>query len=423
MALLGELKDGKQYSVFYYSSAIGALFVFVIILATFIHTLKHFIKAFCCKKKDYVHNSKSQNKMIYILFFVISIIALIICLLYAFTRSNLFTREKLEDYTEIQCALAHWSGYSLIAIEYTIVYALFLYRIQVVFNSTTYEYPNIVYIALYVGLGIGCSLCLLFLYISVPDTDFVIWYFDDDKKYLYCDSAGDRTGFDDERSIFNALGILVFILTQIIYNITLLYMFSKRLYALQTELVKQYMDEKRESCTTTGTSSSGHRVEFKTIEVPQLSPKTPTSMNNESQDIADLKGYPSTSNIQASTSMPDDMERRIKRTMSIGDMVDQAKKSNQAAKRIVNLLKMIKKFTILVWIQILTASIFTILMYIEDWIWLQLIWLLLVNNICIWLMFHFAYPYYKFTTKWCCCYFCYRNKDKDITAKTCCCFC
>jgi len=402
----------------------------------------HYHQLFHKSGKD---ERKKENKLIYYLYFAQCFIISYICVQQAFGRSNLLTNRSPDSYTALQCASLHFSQYTLIVLYYMCVYTLFIYRIQIVFDNTCYKYPTRVYYALYIGLVVGAIISLTLLYISLPDTKFVLYYFKT-PDHVYCDSMGSKAGKRDRRTVLNYIGSLFFVLQQTIYNILLLYMFTHRLNELQTELLQQYMSESPEfaleSTVTRSTiqlaTSSPSAVSPNEAKVEDTSPALEQSNGvvngNESGDrnemLAENENHLHAAGGDVST---DEIVRNestasqshgfaVKRAMTVGDLIDGSKKDNQSVKRIFNLHKMIKKFAILVWVQVLSNVLWTVLLVaVSEWMWVQLAWVFAITNTCIWLMFHFSYRYYKLTTRYCVCYLCYCNKSKDISSRHCLC--
>ena len=116
-------------------------------------------------------------------------------------------------------------------------------------------------------------------------------------------------------------------------------------------------------------------------------------------------------------------EMNKQRTITIEHVVKETKKGNDEAKRIIDLHKLIKQHTILVYIAQISSILWIISLYISQWMWLENVWIILINYLCIWLMFKNTYKYWKFMTNYCCCYICYCRKNRDIDSKTLCLFC
>ena len=106
-------------------------------------------------------------------------------------------------------------------------------------------------------------------------------------------------------------------------------------------------------------------------------------------------------------------------------MTKEAKKEKDEAKRIMALHGMIKKHTILVYITVGTFVAWFASTYIEPWMWTQVIWELLINIVCIWLMFAESDRYWQCARKYCICHLCYAAccKKRDIDGRIWICFC
>ena len=104
-------------------------------------------------------------------------------------------------------------------------------------------------------------------------------------------------------------------------------------------------------------------------------------------------------------------------------MENEAAKQKEDAKRIVILHGMIKKHTILVYITVFSFISWFVSTYIEPWMWTQVIWELLINLVCIWLMFGESDRYWQWARTYCLCRLCYCCKKRDIDGRTCLFFC
>lgn len=109
--------------------------------------------------------------------------------------------------------------------------------------------------------------------------------------------------------------------------------------------------------------------------------------------------------------------------LSIKQMEMEAKQKNESARRIMNLHKLIKQHTILVWVQIVSYIAWSCSVMVSSWMWIEVIWVLLINNVCLWLMFGISEKYWKCSTHWLCCALCYLDRNKDIGHRNRLCFC
>lgn len=117
-------------------------------------------------------------------------------------------------------------------------------------------------------------------------------------------------------------------------------------------------------------------------------------------------------------------EMRKKTTVTVAEVVEELKRKNESARRLLRLHRINKKHTILFWCLIVVNIIWTILItLVSSWMWLEVTYNILVNIVCVWLMFGISRRYWKFATKWCCCYVCYCNKKRQIGVSYLLCFC
>eukprot|EP01084_Bolivina_argentea_P299313 515919_1 len=379
--------------LYYYTSAIGSIIAIIVITILLIHTLHHYIKIF--------HRSNDnipQDKCIYILYFTIALLSLFICIQYAFVNSNLFTRKTVDDFSSIQCAFSHFSSLTGIVIGSMCVYTLLIRRIEIAFQNSMYKYPKQLYIILHSLLLIGSAASLTFLYISLPNYEYILYYFNS-TDYLYCTA---ETARNTSTVLYDFIGLCIFITVQISYNIILLYLFTKRLYALQIQLVQQHIKEKHKIRMTDYTEKKGHAVMDSDTGIDS------TGTFVDSGDESFPKSTKSKSNLDVPATAADFVNVK-KRTFSVEDVIYAAKNENDyGAQRIMSLHKLIKKHTILIVIGICSSIIWLLVNYfISDWFWIEIVWLLMINNIILWLMFQSAEKYWKFTTRYCFCCVCY----------------
>ena len=82
--------------------------------------------------------------------------------------------------------------------------------------------------------------------------------------------------------------------------------------------------------------------------------------------------------------------------------------------RIIILHKLAKKQAILASIAILSSFSYWIISIIDSIISLQAPYDILINSVCVWLMFGCSHKYWKFCTKYCCCFLCYNKLNKIV---------
>ena len=352
----------------YHTTGIFSIIAFLISAGILIHILYHYYLYFHKKSSK----NKQQNKAIYVLFIARLIGTLFVCFLFAFVKSNYLSQLDSDQYENKGILyFIYYGNYAILQFGQVITFILFIYRIQIVFAETVYQYNKYVYISLYSSITIGYFVSSSLTGISHKNTSFIIFQVGDTNQ-LYI-KASDSTNY----STTTLLSGFVFILYQIGLNLACLYMFSKKLVKLKHTLIEQYSVELNRTVS---------------VGSPSISIKSPsaTSINED-----------------------DDFENSVRsrtRTMTI-DEVKQRRKKGNAADRIIKLHSLIKRHTILVWINVIGTFIFFVLYTsVSTWVISQEPLFVSVSNITVWLMFGCCDSIWYFTTKHCCCYICYMDK-------------
>eukprot|EP01083_Nonionella_stella_P316534 1148292_1 len=376
---------------YYYTSGVGSILTFLVIIILCLHSVH-----------DYII-SKERNKMIYILYFLICLVSMFICIQYAFIQSNLFTGQSVSDFTKFQCAFSEFCSLSGVIIGSMCVYTFLIVRIAIGFKDSIYELSKRLLYTLHIVLFIGSAGCLIFLCIALPQYRFVLYYFGS-TKHLFCTAEQDPS---HPLPVYrhNYIGAVLFVSLQISYNVILLYLFTKRLYALQTEMVLQHLEERYDMKLRN----------TKTLKVVPMDEEMAGA--SDGQSIAIQQGHEEDTGIVVTSP----------NMISVGSVIDEAKRKNDfsalSAQRIMNFHELIKKHTILMIIIICSSLIWLALNYfVSDWFWIEIAWLLLINNICIWLMFNHSQRYWICATNYCFCYVCYHSDcctKKNIQSRTC----
>ena len=315
----------------------------------------------------YRKHHQDQNLKIYILLAIRLTATILISILFLFLKSNYFFTIEHSQYLYTKSVLSstHYANTILIQISQSTLFLLFVYRIQIVFKDTIYEYPKSVLSSLYIGIFIAYIITSILSWFAYDPTQFVVYRLGNANN-LYISSR--------ESTKINPIGLASaasFVLYQMTFNIICLYMFTKRLIRLKKSLIEQYAME-----ITRITSGS--------ISSPSLSTATPSS------------------------------EETYSKTMRITEIRRRRKKGN-AADRILKLKEMIKRHTILVWITVGCATTFFILWSaVSGYLNVLQPTLLTVINVNVWLMFGCCDEYWKFATKKLCCYVCYIDGDYVI---------
>eukprot|EP01084_Bolivina_argentea_P274942 468765_1 len=376
--LLVDVSDHKAY---YYTSCIGAFITIIIISFIFINIFHHYIQIFHSKNEN-----EPQNKTTYILFFILCIISLLVSIQYAFIKNNLITHQSPSSFTIHQCSITLYFSFGAIIIVQCFTFVLLIYRIRVTFKDSIYAYSKTVYLSLIIGLIIVTMFSLSTLIYSHPDTYYVLEYYNT-VNTVYCAAIAEE---NSDKAIANLLGVIVFVVAQVVYDLVLLYMFTQRLYALQSELISQHLDD------------GNHSKTADKISVESTSP----TCDGMSVELGDMM----------------DNESKVKKTLTVADITKD--KDDHSAKRILSLHKLIKQHTILIFIMVLYSVIWIfLLIFVSSKFIQQVVYVGMVNVVCFWLMFASSYKYWKFLIRYCCCSVCYCNKKRDVNARTCLFFC
>ena len=395
-------------SIYYYLATIGSLVAFIVILCILLNTIYHYVKMFYKQESGEINDN--QSKLPYHIFFIINIFSLWACIDAAFIRSNIFTAETIDKFTHDRCNISHLIVFILLSIEQMALYSHLLIRIQISFQDSIYAYSSKTYKSLYISMVVIVIISMILPFFSITThAQYALYYFDSNRKLIWCDVLAGDQYFDgnDSRRIFAIISGLFVLLYSIIYDVILLYMFTKSLYALQAKLLEQHMSEMAKMDCATSPSIDVHQEYVD-------SPDTPSIDVQSNEDVPKMEPVRSVS-----------MTKR--RTLTVEAVRRQSSKDNynqESAKRLMKLHELIQKFTILIWILIIVNIVWCLtLLTVSSWMWLLLVYPLIMNNICTWLMFARSEKYWNFGKKYCCCYLCFCNKSRDIDSKNCICFC
>ena len=193
-------------------------------------------------------------------------------------------------------------------------------------------------------------------------------------------------------------------------------MFAKRLYSLKKELISQHLAE------ISKTRSPSVSVVTVTV-TPTQTQMTPVNSHISSNNGTDWT--PTKTQSDGTNELPDTNPSVDKHTKSKLSISEFEKNKDQNSKTIVNLHRLIKRHTILVFIMVITTIIWLVLLTTESsWWYIQIIYVLLVNIVCIWLMYSAASPVWNCSTKYFCCWICYCSKcQSGVNQKPCLFFC
>ena len=269
---------------------------------------------------------------------------------------------------------------------------------------------------------------------------------------LFC--GGDKLG------IFLVI-ILVFITcSDFLFFATLLVIFMKNLCSLQTALMQQYNQEnmilnKIQTNMNAMVPMQSHdtvTIDGEHREIPPISPTSPNSPNSANSPQSDqelsvisyqgpAQHHPaqhSAQHVVSRTASRSNMLRKHFRnkgsltvdsrsktvhgtielsTFNVKEIISEYESTESSAKkesieRIIVLHKLAKKQFILASIAILSSTIYWLASFISTKIALLASWDILLNSICVWLMFGCSHKYWNLCCKYFCCWLCYMKLNK-----------
>eukprot|EP01084_Bolivina_argentea_P244049 408936_1 len=414
------------YIYYYYFSCIGSVVAFITISIILFNITCEYIKIFhSSKTKD----NNRQDKLSYILFILMCIVSLLICCIYSLFRVNIFNGLNANQFTKLLCKSSHYSAVIILFIYTILMYTLFIYRIQMVFVGTIYEYSPKCFLFLYTSLLTGYLANIILTIIGIESTTFNLYIFKGTNQ-MYC-----GTSYEDTQTTHtNFYSTLIFVILTTTFTVIVLYMFTNRLYALQSELVKQYkesimlkhMHDQESKTSKEITENDKSKLETTITANPDTISKqiSDTNITDKSWNLQKQTSIDSMNTVDykidkqpplsaTQTTSVDSCESPPERTISLEQIITDEKKGNDAAKRIMSLHKLIKKYSILMSISLCSIVVwFLLTILVSSWMWAQIVWFFVINTICSWLMFGSSYKYWKLTTKYGCCSVCYCNKKK-----------
>ena len=342
-AILTESTTPLQTQVFY-SSYVGFIFGFITIIMITIHVFIHYYLSFCKQRSEH-------NKTVYILVISFNIFAIIIGLMFCFIRSNFFTGIGPLQFTYNQCAIGYTVYYVSSYSCASILYITFIYRIQLAFKGSLYEYRSYIYGVVYILILINWLTSLVnILGRGIGYTSYIVIY-TDIKGLAVCSSR-------------DSLGMIAIIITNVMNIVIqgiLLYMFSRGLWALNKQLLKMYMEKQFEINHGTSPSPSSN---------PSLVGKN-----------------------------------------SLKVVVDKFKsdggESEDSVKEIIELYNLIKKQAICVCIAVFSTTFMGTVSLFESSFLFEIGWDGAINTISIWLMLSTSKKYWNFCKDYGLCKCCY----------------
>ncbi len=349
-------KADPNYTIYFYATSIGSMIAFILLLLLFIHILYHYI---------------------IILFLFLCIISMIMSLDNGLIKSNYFTQIQFTNHKKTFCYIAYYLDIGTLQFHQLIMYALFIHRIQIVFQDTIYSYSKRTFIYIYSSLFLGYFIIGATMGAAHKYSKFIIYYFESENN-LYC-----RTSTETNSNVFSRISIWVYSLWQIALNIICVYMLVNRLWSLKKRLMEQFAAK---------IDVPMRRVQSDTIDEPTV---TSTNLKVEVPS-ADCKRTNSLDIIKPQHSVQ----------ITMDEIKEEIKKGDKDAGRIIALHKLIKKFIFLVIMSILSWILFAVLIKISRWFWSVKLWFIVSNDVLVWLMFAHTQKYWDYIANCCSCYCC-----------------
>ena len=450
--VLREISTSEE--VWFYVSSIGGCFALIIITSILIHVLLHYYHILKSKSiksrnrqkvinggnnnnnrknqkitkfKQFHHeavNKKKKQRIISILTISYLFTSFLTVLMYAFVRSNIITRINHNSFNLLQCQFGYILSISLFNFSKIFMYLLFIFRIQIIFNDTEYQYKPYYYKILYVANGLHITIIhivLLILIINNINEENMDKY--DTKWILY--KSNDNLIFcslDFNHNILSKnIGMIILLtlstISELFISVSLLVMFIKGLRELNMSLLQQYIHDHfdLDLQNTPKSRSRGSRERKNSNSGKYIHNKLDEELSVE------LKGNGTT--IEMNTDLNNDnflkkleecprhksLEMVIRRNSSLIGVDGYSMDNDYGLQRVIRMHNLIKKQTILVVIAIISSLLIWLLYICVNKVWLFTSWDVLLNTICIWFMFSFTKKYWNFAKRYCCCKICYFN--------------
>mmetsp|Transcript_51799 Transcript_51799/g.85791 ORF Transcript_51799/g.85791 Transcript_51799/m.85791 type:complete len:400 (-) Transcript_51799:56-1255(-) len=378
----------------YYASAIGAFCGTVLISAMMVNIVKHL---WCAKR------SKERNHTVYALLIAYLLSSILICLTYLLVRSNIVTRLDVDRFTGIQCAIGYYFAVLFNLIQRTLLYSLVLYRLQIMFQHSMFSYSRSLLVSLFVVLVVQCALCMTLVIVSYStdnlhefDSFFGIddegngvgmqWVLRMDRgtNLIYCAATNDSHWF----SLVMRANVLVF---ELLFSCIACYLFVSRLWSLQQSLMKEYVDASM-NLDLCGSGSDASEVEH------NQQWQVDGARDGDGDGVITERGRASTLRLSiASIAREYSMNKNTK---------DSAQR--KSVRTMIKLHELIKKKCILGSIALTSSALYWIIsgLIFDAWA-TMIVWDVVVNSFCVWLMFSCSDKYWRMATNYCCCYCCY----------------
>eukprot|EP01084_Bolivina_argentea_P218473 370743_1 len=329
------IKVANGYSPTLLAASIGNIIALILNTALLSNLLYHYNTTF--RTSSLSRSTLRPNKSAYILVILYLSFGLIQMCSLLFIRTNVFTRISADQFTPLQCRIGFSLNWFGIFGSVSMLYVVFIDRIYIVFKRSIYEYKRYCFTILYcIIITFVCVTAMLRIheYINEPVLTLI---FDKTNCILFCRNQAPTQ--------LRAVSI-VFIIYIMFMSITLLYMFTSKLYLVHKDRIKYFVENHRNE-------ESRQQMSYLSVAVVHDTIKNGTEAD---------KSF-----------MRYDVER------------------------IYGLHDLIKKQTILTCIAILSSVTLWSFIAYDNVYFLLIPWDVSVNTICVWLMLKSSKHY------WICC--------------------
>ena len=324
------------------------------------------------------------------IFFSYLISGIIVCLNYGLIRSNFITRLSEQKWTIHQCAIGYFVSYTSLSINKAFMNGLFLYRIHLTFNNTSYEYNKIFLQLLYVMFLCSIVIAQCIAYYNISSIASIPWLLlITNDGYIYC-STDKGIPFNQVIALLLGAGL------EFMFSAILLYLFISKVRRMKKTLLEQLVEEALET-------THDRQIEMEETQIQPINNRMSSVMTyskNDSEAEVDTPIPRSSVDVSSFGSVRRSLRRQ--RTISISE--------EDSLRRILKIHKLIKKQCILVCVALISSMAFWILSAVwNEFMSIMFAWDVMINSICIWLMFGFNDKYWSILTSYCVCKLCYIN--------------
>ena len=319
-----------------------------------------------------------QSRTAYILVILYCIFIIITTI--AFGRLNLSSIQRAS--TIDRCIIGYYIFYVFGYLSMSFVHAIYIWRIERAFCGSVYAYHPYIYRCLYT---LTILIFIIWSAINIWDAAPIdtIWIVRQSNHFPISDCV-----LGDESISYNVLPMVMTAgIVHMVVNTSLMYMFNRGLWLLNKRMIQLYQEEQIQLQNMDSHSVVGNS--------PSLSPTNP----NPDNVVPDLA-----------------LPRQGSAVRDLKNVIDvykkKGEKADQLVKEVVRKYNMIKKYTILVSISIVSAMIFLICMAINTNFLYECSWYFLVNIVCLWMMLSTSKRYWMCCRDYGLCRCCYVNTGK-----------